>query len=357
MNDLDIETLLHTADAPRMRVDTERVLAGGKHKVQRRRAIIGGGLLAAAVAVGAVGASGIGRATQGVPLPAGPTHTATRTTTTDSAIDGVEPSFTPEEEDPLTRMVQQGSGSSTDPASTYHLERTSSGDLRITRTLGKVTVALPTTATLPGGGVQTVDRGTRLVALPAPADAIHGSVVFSQGSAWASWRGVTVHGAKYVWGQSDAAGTARGAIFQYADGTVTTNTGASGAQVDLSAGWRFLAAPTLGLYELSTVTGSARIPDGKRCIDVVAIRTGERVGSGRVVCVFTTKPSSVGFNGAEVTQGTIQPLGSTGRWLAWGATTHQQQKPTTSNSLIVGGTGVTSITWKDASGTHTEKLN
>lgn len=343
MNDLDIETLLHAADTPRMRVDSGRVLAGGKHKVHRRRATVGGGLLAAAVAIGAVGALTVHR---GTPVPAGPT---TRTTTA--------PFFT---RDPLTRMTDQSDGAVQDTASVYRVERGSNGQLRISRTTGRLTVYLPTTRILAGGGVETIDRGTRLAAVPAPADAVGVQRVMAKTGRWGSMRGAILSdGSRIVWHQSDAAASLRGIVFLRGNGQVTTNSGAAGVRVDLGEGWSFVAAPTLQLESVRSDTGgSATVRDGAHCAGTATLRSGQRAVTARVACVFPAKPTTVAADGRGAGAAVVQPLGSTGKWLAWIRVSTVRPTPATANLYeSVRNLGVTTMRWTDAAGTHTEDLD
>ncbi|NHN55594.1 hypothetical protein G9U51_07345 [Calidifontibacter sp. DB0510] len=175
MSDLDIRELLRDSEIPPLSIDPQRVAAGGRTRVRRRRMAIAGGLAAAVIAVTA-GAAGLHNVLSRPVQPAtsstsAPTAAALRLTF--GGASGITVSG--------DRITLPGGA----PAA-IHAKETTAGLQLYSDSGGRAWEAMPKIADSPNGGVTYQDSyNNRYLVYPVAADAAfvaaagtHGSVQF-----------------------------------------------------------------------------------------------------------------------------------------------------------------------------------
>ena len=166
MNLDQLDTLLHESPSPAMQLDPEEVLRGGRSRRQRRRAAIGGGVLAGAVLVGAIGFSALRPATHS-PLPGG------RPTTSVSATDGVSSYYDMadglKKPGQVTLTAPFVDGESTPGEFTFKVTK-KDGVLHLAQVKGSVTVNLPVVQQLAGGLIVSRTGNSTVAVMPTPRD-------------------------------------------------------------------------------------------------------------------------------------------------------------------------------------------
>ena len=347
MNLDQLDTLLHESPSPAMQLDPEEVLRGGRSRRQRRRAAIGGGVLAGAVLVGAIGFSALRPATHS-PLPGG------RPTTSVSATDGVSSYYDMadglKKPGQVTLTAPFVDGESTPGEFTFKVTK-KDGVLHLAQVKGSVTVNLPVVQQLAGGLIVSRTGNSTVAVVPTPRD-ISGAVLVSTGAskignATTDTGLLLADGTPVTVFVTAAPVKVTGAYWPRGAG-LETNTGRVVQPTRIDSHYSAFVIEDLGVRGVIETDGATTTQplDEKSLM----LGFGHQGGPYIVGRWFRTEPRDVqfawtGLSGPPPKLTAVQVAG-TGWWIAAASTTAD-----------IARTKVAAVTWTDATGQHTEKNN